>query len=603
MSVKPKHGVFSNIGYIFKNIWRVDRFLLVAMAAMIFARVCQPIIVIYMPKFIVQYFEEARSVKDLMILVAAFGIVSLIVGQAKSFSDGYFPRKNAYFRSMKLGSEMAMASLSVQYKYLASDKGQLEIRKAKNAVNRPTDGIQDFVIKMIECAINLIGALIYIIILSNLNPLIILGLILCGLISYVIGNRVNKYRLKVKDDKSKADKKLFYVNDATRDIQFAKDIRMYGMYEWLAGLGKRHLHERNDWEKKISFKAFQSAIVDGIIAFLRDGFAYLYLIYQVVNGDLSASDFILYIGSITGFSVWVSNFVNNAIILNADSLSISDFREFMTKVDDNVKEKKLPRKIKTPVSIELKDVSFSYGDQVIYDKFNLKIQEGKKVALVGVNGAGKTTLVKLILNLLEPTSGQVLLNGVDAKDYDMKQYYDQFSVAFQDALILAYGMDVNVSMASSDDTDQDLVDRVLEMAGLDEKVQSLKKGKFTSADKYLDSEGINLSGGEKQKLILARALYKDAPVLILDEPSSALDAIAEAELYEKYHKMTENKTSIYISHRLSSTKFCDEVLLLDGGHIIERGSHDDLMALGGKYAEMFTVQSHYYNEEKVEMTS
>lgn len=603
MSVKPKHGVFSNIGFIFKNIWRVDRFLLVAMVTMIFAKVCQPIIVIYMPKLIVQYFEEGRTVKELMLLVVYFGIVSLIVGQARSFSDGYFPRKNAYFRSMKLGSEMAMASLSVHYKYLASDKGQLEIRKAKNAVNRPTDGIQDFVIRLIECTTNFIGAFIYILILSSLNPLIIVGLILCGILSFLAGKRVNKYRMKTKDDVSKADKRLFYVNDSTRDVKYAKDVRMYGMYDWLSGLGEKLLHERNDWEKKISFKAFTSALVDGGIAFIRDGFAYIYLIFQVINGNLSVSEFILYIGSITGFSVWISNFVNNAIILSGDSLSISDFREFMIKVDDNVKQKISHRKIKTPISIELKDVCFSYGDEVIYENFNLKIEEGKKVALVGVNGAGKTTLVKLILNLLEPTSGQVLLNGVDAKEYDLHQYYSQFSVAFQDALVLAYGIDANVSMTSSEGTDQEQVDRAIQMAGLEEKVKTLKHGKYTSAEKYLDSEGVELSGGERQKLILARALYKDAPVLILDEPSSALDAIAEAELYEKYHKMTENKTSIYISHRLSSTKFCDEVLLLDGGHIIERGSHEELMAQGGKYSEMFTVQSHYYNEEEMEVVS
>ncbi len=602
MKVKPKHGVISNILYIFKNIWRVDRFLLVAMSTMIFAKVFQPIIVIYMPKLIVQYFEEGRSVKELMLLIVYFGIVSLIVGQARSFSDGYFPRKNAYFRSMKLGSEMAMASLSVHYKYLASDKGQLEIRKAKNAVNRPTDGIQDFVIRIVECTANFIGAFIYILILSSLNPLIIVGLILCGILSFLAGSRVNKYRLKTKDDVSKADKRLFYVNDSTRDIKYAKDIRMYGMYKWLSGLGEKLLHERNDLERKISFKAFISALVDGGIAFLRDGFAYVYLILQVVNGNLLVSEFILYIGSIIGFSVWISSFVNNAIILSADSISISDFREFMNKSDDNAKQKISHRKIKTPISIELKDVCFSYDDEVIYENFNLKIDEGKKIALVGVNGAGKTTLVKLILNLLEPTSGQVLLNGIDAKDYDKHQYYSQFSVAFQDALVLAYGIDANISMASSERTDQNKVDKVIQMAGLEDKVSTLKHGKYTSAEKYLDSDGIELSGGERQKLILARALYKDAPVLILDEPSSALDAIAEAELYEKYHKMTENKTSIYISHRLSSTRFCDEVLLLDDGHIVERGSHEELMLLGGKYAEMFTVQSHYYNEE-VEMSS
>ena len=250
------------------------------------------------------------------------------------------------------------------------------------------------------------------------------------------------------------------------------------------------------------------------------------------------------------------------------------------------------------MSIEFRHVDFAYGDHVIFKDFNLLIEKGKKVALVGINGAGKTTLVKLLLNLTAPDSGEILLDGIDSKQIDLKQYYSQFSVAFQDALILAYGLDVNISMKDSKDTDQQKVDQVIQTAGLSQKVNSLKKGKFTSSERYLDSEGTELSGGERQKLILARALYKAAPILVLDEPSAALDPIAESNLYEKYHEMTKNKTSIYISHRLSSTKFCDEVLLLDEGRIIERGSHSELMQQKGKYAHMFGVQSHYYRQDK-----
>jgi ATP-binding cassette subfamily B protein len=295
--------------------------------------------------------------------------------------------------------------------------------------------------------------------------------------------------------------------------------------------------------------------------------------------------------------MWVSNFVNNAIILSSDSLEVSDYRVFLDQVEEHANSKLPDRKIETPISIELRDICFSYGDKVIFDHFNLKIEEGKKIALVGINGAGKSTLIKLILNLLKPDSGEIIINGIDSRDIDISSYFDQFSVAFQDALVLAYGIDVNISMKSREETDQKKVDEVIELSGLSEKVSSLPKGKFTSAEKYLDREGTELSGGERQKLILARALYKDAPVLILDEPSSALDPIAEAELYEKYHDMTRNKTSIYISHRLSSTKFCDEVLLLDQGRIVERGTHEELMKAGKQYAHMFQVQSQYYNED------
>lgn len=594
---KSKYGLMSNIVFILKDVWRVDRLLLFAMIALVFSMVAQPIVIVYMPKFIIQYFEESRTVKEFMSLIFSFGVVSLVVGQLRSFADGYFPRKIAYFRSMKLGSEMALASLHVQYKYLSSEQGQLEVQKARRAANRGNTGIQDMCHKIVHCSANLIGAVVYILILRSLNPFIILGLIGCGVISYYVGNKVNIYRQECKDEVSNIEKKSRYVRDATRDVKYAKDIRMYGMYDWLAGIGKSLIKEEYRLEGKISTKAFISSIVDGLIAFLRDGFAYVYLIYLVLNDSLSVSQFVLYIGSITGFSVWISSFVNNMIILNADSLMVSDFRIFMNKADDNMKNKLPDQTIKTPISIELKDVCFSYDDHIIYKNFNLKIEAGKKIALVGVNGAGKTTLIKLILNLIEPDSGQVLINGIDSKDIDINQYYKQFSVAFQDALVLAYGVDVNVSMQATEDTDQEKVDKMIKLAGLEEKVKSLKNGKFTSVEKYLDSEGTELSGGERQKLILARALYKDAPVLILDEPSSALDPIAESELYDKYHEMTKDKTSIYISHRLSSTKFCDEVLLLDDGQILEQGTHHDLMALGGKYAEMFEIQSHYYTEE------
>ncbi len=594
---KPKYGLTSNIIYILKNVWRIDKILLFAMLAMAFVMVAQPLIGIYMPKFIIQYFEEGRTVKELLLLIAYFGIISLIVGQLKSFSDAYYPRKIAYFRSMHLGTDMAMASLYVDYKYLSSETGQLEIEKARRAVNRGYIGIQNMCHKIVHSSANFFGAVIYILILRTLNPLIILGLIACGIISYYAGSKVNHYREQRKDEMAKIEKKLYYLNDTMRDVKYAKDIRMYGMYDWLVEISSGVIAKRYKIESDISTKVFFSSLVDGAIAFLRDGFAYIYLIYLVLNQGLPVSQFVLYIASIAGFSTWVSGFVEHFIILSAESPMLADFRVFMDKVANNMKAELPTQVINTPIEIELKDVSFAYGNKVIYKDFNLKIEAGKKVALVGVNGAGKTTLIKLILNLLEPDSGQILINGIDIKNIDIKQYYGLFSVAFQDALVMAFDFAVNVAMQAPEDIDHAKVDHALEQAGLLEKVNRLNSGKATSISRYLDSDGTELSGGEAQKLILARALYKDAPILILDEPSAALDPIAEAELYEKYHAMTKNKTSIYISHRLSSTKFCDEVLLLADGKIIERGTHQQLIQLDGKYAEMFAVQSHYYKED------
>lgn len=597
---KPKYSVFSNIAFTFKNIYRIDKVLLVAMAATVFVMVVLPIISIYMPKFIIQFFEESRPIKDMIVLVVVFGLLSLVIGQIKSFADGYFPRMKSLYRSMKLGSEMCLATMNVDYKYLSSELGQLECTKAKHAMSNTQTGVEDIVLRIAECSGNLIGAVIYIAILSTLSPWITAGLIACGVISFFTGNLVNKYKLKHKDTVSAIERKLYYTSSASQNIKHAKDIRMYGMYDWIVSLGNKYIKENVKWEKRLTLRSFFSEVVDGFIAFLRDGFAYIYLIYLVINGVIPVSEFILYISAIAGFSMWVSCFARNAILLNGDSMEVSDFRVFLDKADENLSASLPHIDFDSPLSIEFKDVSFSYGEKIIFKDFNLKIHKGKKVALVGINGSGKTTMVKLILNLIAPSKGQILINDIDSKQIDLKQYFSQFSVAFQDALVLAYGIDLNISMKNRAETDQSKVDDAIKTVGLTEKINSLKKGKYTSAEKQLDKEGTELSGGERQKLILARALYKDAPILILDEPSSALDPIAEANLYEKYHDIAKDKTSIYISHRLASTKFCDEILLLDNGEILERGTHAQLMKVNGKYAHMFNVQSHYYRHDNVE---
>jgi len=598
---KPKYGTLSNIAFTLRNIIRIDKMLLVSMIALVFCMVAQPVIGVFMPKYIVQFFEDGRDVTAFLLLVAVFGAVSLVLGQIRSFADGYFPRMKSMYRSMRLGAEMCLASMQVDYQYLSSEKGQLENRKAVHAISSPSTGVEDIVVRIVECSTNLLGAIVYIFILSSLNPLIILGLAVCGMVSYFAGNLVNRYRLKHKEEINKVEQKTYSASESVRDVLYAKDIRMYGMFDWLASLMRKYDDENFEWQKKITLRMFFSEAVDGLIAFLRDGFAYLYLISLVLAGTIPVSQFILYIGAIAGLSMWISGFAKNAILLNKASIEVSDFRVFLDKSEENQHDELPKQDFSLPICIEFRHVDFAYGEHVIFQDFSLIIEKGKKVALVGINGAGKTTLVKLLLNLTEPDIGEILLDGIDSRKVDLKQYFSQFSVAFQDALILAYGMDVNISMRNSADTDQNKVDAVIETAGLTQKVKNLNKGKFTSCEKYLDNEGTELSGGERQKVILARALYKSAPILVLDEPSAALDPIAESHLYETYHEMTKNKTSIYISHRLSSTKFCDEVLLLDGGRITERGTHSELMRLGGTYAHMFDIQSHYYREEGGEL--
>ena len=218
---------------------------------------------------------------------------------------------------------------------------------------------------------------------------------------------------------------------------------------------------------------------------------------------------------------------------------------------------------------------------------------------MGINGAGKTTLVKLLCGLYIPTEGEVRLNGISVTDYNILYYYSLFSVVFQDMYLLPVTI---AEFIASDNTniEEEKVHYVLRLAGLEQKIQSLPKGIHSHLMKGVFDDSIELSGGEKQKLMFARALYKNAPVVVLDEPTAALDPIAENELYQKYGNLTQGKTSIYISHRLASTRFCDRIVLIDNKTIAESGSHEELMKTGGKYAKMFEIQSQYYKEENHE---
>lgn len=229
---------------------------------------------------------------------------------------------------------------------------------------------------------------------------------------------------------------------------------------------------------------------------------------------------------------------------------------------------------------------------------NLTLHPGEKLAVVGLNGAGKTTMIKLLLRLYDPTEGYITLNGTDIRKFRREDYYRLFSPVFQDVEIFAFPMAENISMNTPEDTDRERAEKAAFEAGLQEKVLSLQKGIDTELLKIVDEEGVDLSGGEKQKLALARALYKAASVVVLDEPTSALDALAEQQLYERFDRMIGRKAAVYISHRLASTRFCDRVAMFKDGAVIECGSHEELMAKGGEYARMFEVQAQYYQEEQ-----
>lgn len=416
--------------------------------------------------------------------------------------------------------------------------------------------------------------------------------------------KAKNYERSRKDDLAKEERESYYASNTLADFQFGKDIRAYGLKDLL--LSKKH--ESNKRLLKIIIEVqnyiFKVSILDGLLIFLREVIIYSYLIYRVIYKGLAIGDFVMYSLAMNSFAIWMDTTMKDIATIKIQGLYISDFRDFLDKEEQQPNPNPNPNPKNIPISenyeIEFREISFKYpySDRFIFKDFSLHIKAGEKLAIVGINGAGKTTLVKLLTRLYQPTSGEILINGININDFDEDEYLELFSVVFQDIKLFAFNIKENISFRD-DDIDEDKLDEVIEKSGLKEKISSLEKGSSTNMLKILDEDGIELSGGENQKLAMARALYKGGKIIIMDEPTAALDSLAEYKLYKSFDNLIDNRTAIYISHRLSSTRFCDAIAFIENGELCEYGTHDELMKLDNLYASMFNIQAQYYREDQV----
>ena len=388
-------------------------------------------------------------------------------------------------------------------------------------------------------------------------------------------------------------------------MQAAKDIRLYRMTNWMNRLYKENMSGLLGWYRKYTAKLFGVSAVDSSLTLFREGVTYAVLIYMVWKNRISAAEFVLYFNVVAGFSTWLSSMMGQINNFERLSLAMNRFRSYLEYPDKYKREEGIPvEKANIPGKITLENVSFRYSaeGEDILSNINLELNAGEHLAVVGLNGAGKTTLVKLICGLIEPTEGRVLYDGTDIREYNRNEYYRLFGAVFQDYSVLPVTIEEIVAESVGGELDSGKVEECLKKAGLWDKISSLEQGAKTKYDKAFWDDGINLSGGEIQKLLLARALYRQSPIVILDEPTAALDPIAENRLYERYNEIMENKSTIFISHRLASTRFCSRILLIDGGKILEEGTHEQLLKQKGMYCSLFETQAKYYLENPEDRT-
>jgi len=593
------YNIFQNIIHLLGMAYRHYKIVFLFILLEMVCNGLLPLFGLYLPKMAVELVLENQGLDHAMLNLGVFALAYVLVQCINSLaSNGKYPFQNTL--RMVYTQSLFMKALDCDYAIMETSEGQTWYEKAKSAIN---NGDQSATSQMFNATARLISGLISFIfvfgIISSLNIFIVALLLVLSAIGYFADNAAVNYEEKQWNLFGDLRKKRGYMERAMADTTAAKDVRAYNLKPLFWSINENLLQRTFGYLTKVKNRYFLSGTAKTLIALLRDAIAYAYCIWQVVNKSIAIPEFVLYMGAIASFSTWLNDIISNIITLKRESIRIDDLRAFFEYTNKLDPEKPLPiETITRPLEIEFKNVSFRYAEDTpnILDGLSFHIGANEKTALVGVNGAGKTTIVKLLCGFYKATEGEILINGYNIDLFKRADLYTLFSAVFQDICILPVTVSENITFSKSSECDEERLLDCLEIAGLKDEIMKYDKKLHAPMLKAIDEDGIVLSGGQQQKLLLARALYKDAPILILDEPTAALDPIAESEVYEKFHEVTANKTAIYISHRLASTRFCDKILMLKDGRIIETGTHDELISQNGEYAYMFKIQSHYYKK-------
>ena len=595
---KPLYSTWHNVKYICRGAIQFDRYIFVYFILFTLSTAIAPFIGILFPRYILSELINEKRFEVLMFLMIGFFFLSSIFAYGAAYlTQVMVPRMVVIrFQFMKLHHDKCMTT---DYCNTENPEYLNEKETAYRCLQNNHNGIEGVLYKICALAGGMLALIGYIAIISTLNQYVLWYLFLNVVISYYLTFRVRHYEHNKKDEISRNDRRSGYTYDLMYNFSYGKEIRMFGLTDWIANRFAKYKSMRLDTHKEIKWKYFHVSLMDAFLLIIREGVIYAYLIYMVLNNRMNIPDFMMYFATIASFAGWFNNLINDLAHIRAQNLDICDFRKFIEQPDTVQKQKNLPIP-EGPYEFEFRNVSFHYpnSENYIYKNLNLVIPYGQKLAIVGHNGAGKTTFIKLLCRLYDVTEGEILLNGINIKNFSKTEYYKLFSSVFQEVKILAFSVAENIALEEKENIDQIKLMHAIEKAGILDKVSSLKRGVDTSLLKILDEDGIELSGGENQKISIARALYKDGPIMLLDEPTAALDAIAEYQTYLNFNDMVKDKTAIYISHRLASTLFCDQIAMFEQGEIVEYGTHAHLLEKGGKYADMFATQAKYYKEEE-----
>lgn len=594
---KPKYGLLSCVGYIYRYLWENERQLALHGPFTVVTLVGAAALTLYTPSLILEALGGASEFSYVALVIVGLLLAGFLAELANELVTIRNDTAEMYicFHLMYL---FQSRKRSRDWYHQYSESVQKLDERANMAVeNNHAAGVH-LPMNFAAIVATIINFVLFGGVVSMLHPLIVVLLAAGCAITYAMAAWERKANYQQQDERNATDKRRRYIHSMAETFKYGKDIRLYRMQGYLHTVSCKLIDASQRFVDIWEQRSFLTATVGFLVVLVRDGLAYGFLIYKAVAGEVDAARFVLYFSAITALSGYMNDILTNWGKVAEGALQISDLREDL-EIEDRLNHGEGIPAPKGPFTVEFKNVCYKYpmGEKQILDHVSFKINAGEKIALVGLNGAGKTTLTMLMCGLLLPDEGEVLIDGHSVFEYNRDELYGAFGLVPQNYNLLPMSIGRNIAcVMTEEEIDRKKLWKCLETAGLAEKISGLPMKENTPLQRDVFPDAVDLSGGEKQRLLLARLLYKDPSCIILDEPTAALDPIAESRMYEKYNEITANATSVFISHRFASTRFCDRIFLLDGADFAEEGTHDELMAAGKKYRELFDIQSKYYKE-------
>ncbi len=600
---KKNYNVFAVIKRMLTHMAEQDKKQYLRIAIYTIIAAIYPFMAVFLPKIAIGIVEQygENAITPLIIAMVAYFIVAGALAIAMNYFKSLIETRMMRIRLLYLG-DLSKKLQNMDYCHHEDAKFFERYEKGMNAGNNNANGIEGLYYKLAQTPAKFLTLIGMIILTGYLSPVLLISMVVHVLVIMWTSKLTHDYEYSKKEELSKARRRTGYYEKTTQDFSYGKDIRIFNLRERIMTNYQQEINSYVRLFAKIKNREFLLGLAGIVTLLVSNVLTYGILVQNVLNG-MTVSSFTMYVTMITSLMALMLECGQDLSFIWNEGEYVDDFYRLLDEplISEGEKTKAdvfQGAYANKSLEIVFDHVTFRYPgtEKNIFTDLNFTIHAGERLAIVGVNGAGKSTLVKLMTGLFAPTEGNIYINGVEIRKLQKQELYDLYSAVFQDVNVLAFTLRENVS-CTAEGADDEKIQTALEKVGLWDKVKGFEKGLDQMMLKVIDEDGTDFSGGERQKLSIARGLYKDAPMVIMDEPTAALDALAEAEIYENFSTLVEGKTAVYISHRLASTRFCDKIALFDADGLVEYGNHEELMDKKGKYYDMFVIQGKYYQEE------